>query len=133
MMLNSRKKILATILFSIFTALLTASLITNWKSTNATSYLAPVTDYDHPNRVPGFIVHLRPDHSVEAHLAALATPNNVQIGKVLDWGNYIMYYIETDDESLDIIRADPGVERVVCNLQGVGVRSAEMNPNLRGK
>jgi hypothetical protein len=121
-MLNSTKKILAIIVLGIFTGLVTASLINNGKSTNTTPYLAPVLDYDHPDRVPGFIVQLRPGHSMKAHLAALATPNEPPIGKVLDWGTFIMYYIEVDDETLDIIRAEPGVDAIVCNLQGVGIR-----------
>jgi hypothetical protein len=121
-MLNSTKKILAILVLGIFTAIITASLNNNWKFSNTTPNLAPVFSCDHPGRVPGFIVQLRQGHSLKAHLAALATPNDLPIGKILDWGDFIMYYIEVDDEILDLIRADPEVKGVVCNHQGVGVR-----------
>jgi hypothetical protein len=127
MMLHSAKKILVIIVLGIFTALITRSFISIWKSTNTiTPYRAPIYNDDHPGRVPGYLVMLHRGHSLEAHLAALAPPIDVPIRKVMNL-SFIMYFTEVDDQTLDVIRAEPGVKHVECNYIQTGVAETQVS------
>lgn len=87
---------------------------------------APLIYGDDPQRIPGqYYVGLRRSHSFEEHIALIGTQKHVQ------WrypkednpdersGTYWAY--DVDDVLLAAIRADPGVEKVICNR----FRSAE--------
>jgi hypothetical protein len=118
-MQNSAKKLLVIGAFlSIFAALLITFYTNNREATNLTAYRAPLHNYDHPGRVPGYMVLLRPGYSLAAHDSALAIPLNPLGRKVLkNISERVMYYVEVDDKTLDTIRADPGVEMVECNYR----------------
>jgi hypothetical protein len=120
-MSNHTKQILAITILGIIAALTTIFFLPDWKFTNSTPslYQAPLRNHDHPGRVPGYMIYLRQGYSLTTHDAALAIPVNPSTRKVIDLSldHRIMYHTDVDDETLDAIRADPGVEWVECNCR----------------
>jgi hypothetical protein len=113
-MLNRAKRILAITVLGIFPAHVITFLYQQPEIQNTTTpNRAPLHNDNHPGRVPGYLVHLRSGHSLEAHLAALAPPTDVPIRKVMDLG-VVLYFTEVDG-TLDVVRAEPGVKHVECN------------------
>jgi hypothetical protein len=121
-MLNHNKKIFAIIVLCISNALLINIFINSCTTTYVNPYQVSFRYHDHPGRNPGYMVQFRPGYSLEAHLATLAIAIDPPTRKIENL-DFVLCNIEADNEALDAIRADPGVEQVVCNYQQKGAES----------
>jgi hypothetical protein len=92
----------------------------NEPNPSESTYEAPLIYGDDPQKVPEqYYVGLRESHSFEKHIARIGTQKHVErrllnpeIPNELSgtyWGHHV------GDELLAVIRADPGVEKVICN------------------
>jgi hypothetical protein len=104
-----------------------AIYIQNWTRGHNLSYQAPFYRIDDPEcGVWGYLVELRAGHSIEAHdiaLKGLIDPftKRHMTNQNSDKSKETIYTAMTDEAGLAIIRSDPGVLAVSCNVQRQGV------------
>lgn len=83
--------------------------------TISSAYEAPLTLADDPGRLYGeYIVSLEVGYTFEEHFARIGTQEHVKDRyEVLPYDAY--YSAGVNDDLLAAIRADPGVQEVMCN------------------
>lgn len=87
------------------------------------TYQAPLQGADNPNRVMGwYVVDLKPGHDIEQHSAVVGTDMNKYIKNVLRsiYPDRDVYHaVDINDDLLDAIRKDTGVQVVYCDANGI--------------
>jgi hypothetical protein len=84
-------------------------------------YTAPLFGDDNPDRIAGwYIVDLKPGHSIEQHSEAVGINMAARVKRLpesLDFGRIVYGIEDVDDELLEQIRRDEGVQRVDCDAK----------------
>jgi hypothetical protein len=98
----------------------TISTRRNEPKLSETTYEAPLIDSNDPQRIAGrFTVRLRKGHSFDEHIALIGTQKHVRWRQSdqedPDERSNTYYGYDVGDALLASIRADPGVEEVVCD------------------
>ncbi|KAF2112643.1 hypothetical protein BDV96DRAFT_602033 [Lophiotrema nucula] len=85
-------------------------------------YRAPLYGADDPDRIAGwYIIDLKPGHTIEKHSAAVGTDMKKYLKERLKslYPDRVVYgATEVDDELLEKIRADEGVQKIYCDSEG---------------